>query len=128
MRPTPEIALAASAEPKPSRRPRAGANPGDRAWGAALVAVGCAVLLLAGLIVYTLLHASQPLWQTTRVDQFLRSSDWDPVNDAFGALPFIYGTLVTSLLAKAPLSHPLESPITHHHLTTSKFLGVKTVP
>jgi phosphate transport system permease protein len=99
LRPTPEIALAASAEPKPSRRPRAGANPGDRAWGAALVAVGCAVLLLAGLIVYTLLHASQPLWQTTRVDQFLRSSDWDPVNDAFGALPFIYGTLVTSLLA-----------------------------
>ena len=26
-------------------------------------------------------------------------SDWDPVNESFGALPFIYGTLVSSLLA-----------------------------
>lgn len=30
---------------------------------------------------------------------FLLSTEWDPVNDQFGALPFIYGTLVSSLLA-----------------------------
>ena len=30
---------------------------------------------------------------------FLISSAWDPVAEKFGALPFIYGTLVTSLLA-----------------------------
>ena len=30
---------------------------------------------------------------------FLVSRDWNPVKDLFGALPFIYGTLVTSLLA-----------------------------
>src|SRR5208283_3842142 len=30
---------------------------------------------------------------------FLVSSDWDPVNEQFGALPFIFGTLVTSLIA-----------------------------
>lgn len=30
---------------------------------------------------------------------FLTSSAWDPVNDLFGALPFIYGTLVTSAVA-----------------------------
>jgi phosphate transport system permease protein len=30
---------------------------------------------------------------------FLMGTDWDPVADRFGALPFIYGTLVTSLLA-----------------------------
>ncbi len=29
---------------------------------------------------------------------FLRTSTWDPVNDQFGALPFIYGTIITSLL------------------------------
>jgi phosphate transport system permease protein len=29
---------------------------------------------------------------------FLRTSTWDPVNDQFGALPFIYGTIVTSVL------------------------------
>jgi phosphate transport system permease protein len=30
---------------------------------------------------------------------FLISTDWDPVNERFGALPFIYGTVVSSLLA-----------------------------
>jgi len=31
--------------------------------------------------------------------QFIRSTNWDPVRDQFGALPFIYGTVVSSLLA-----------------------------
>ena len=30
---------------------------------------------------------------------FLTSSDWDPVNEQFGAWPFIFGTLVSSLIA-----------------------------
>jgi phosphate transport system permease protein len=30
---------------------------------------------------------------------FLTSSEWDPVNEQFGALPFIFGTLVSSLIA-----------------------------
>jgi phosphate transport system permease protein len=30
---------------------------------------------------------------------FLWSTEWDPVNDRYGALPFIFGTLVSSLLA-----------------------------
>ena len=30
---------------------------------------------------------------------FLVTSTWDPVADQFGALPFIYGTLVSSLIA-----------------------------
>ncbi len=30
---------------------------------------------------------------------FLTSSDWDAVNEKFGALPFIYGTLVSSAIA-----------------------------
>ncbi len=30
---------------------------------------------------------------------FFRSSSWDPVAGEFGALPFIYGTVVSSLLA-----------------------------
>ena len=38
---------------------------------------------------------------------FVVSTDWDPVNEKFGALPFIYGTLVSSTIALAiavPLS------------------------
>jgi phosphate transport system permease protein len=31
--------------------------------------------------------------------RFLISSDWDPVHEKFGALPFIFGTLVSSLIA-----------------------------
>lgn len=31
--------------------------------------------------------------------RFLVSSDWDPVAEQFGALPFIFGTLVSSLIA-----------------------------
>ena len=30
---------------------------------------------------------------------FLVSSDWDPVNDVYGALPFIFGTIVSSAIA-----------------------------
>ena len=30
---------------------------------------------------------------------FFYGHDWDPVNDSFGAMPFIYGTLVSSFLA-----------------------------
>ncbi len=30
---------------------------------------------------------------------FITSSNWDPVRDQYGALPFIYGTVVSSLLA-----------------------------
>jgi phosphate transport system permease protein len=39
--------------------------------------------------------------------RFLVSSDWDPVNEKFGALPFIFGTLVSSaigLIIAVPLS------------------------
>jgi phosphate transport system permease protein len=32
---------------------------------------------------------------------FITSRDWDPVRDQYGALPFVYGTVVSSLLALA---------------------------
>jgi len=45
------------------------------------------------------------LWNGSRLSiktfgwHFLVSTDWDPVNDLYGALPFIFGTLVSSLIA-----------------------------
>ena len=56
------------------------------------------VLLIAIILVYE-------LWTSSAAARhafgwgFLISKDWDPVNVKFGALPFIYGTVVTSLLA-----------------------------
>lgn len=80
-------------------RLHAGANLGDRAWSALLLLLGGMVLVVAGVIVLMLLRTAQPLAKVTHVWDFVKGSDWDPVNDSFGALPFIYGTLVTSALA-----------------------------
>lgn len=56
------------------------------------------VVLITVLLVYE-------LWQGSALARhrfgfsFLRTSVWDPVFDQFGALPFIYGTVVTSTVA-----------------------------
>jgi len=56
------------------------------------------VLLLAAGLVAALIWES---WEAIRTFgfHFLVTSQWDPVAGEFGALPFIYGTLVSSLLA-----------------------------
>ena len=59
---------------------------------------GLAVLGVLGLIVYELMRGSGLSWHAFGF-KFFSGSDWDPVNEHFGALPFIYGTLVSSLLA-----------------------------
>lgn len=56
------------------------------------------VLLIALLLVFYLWKGSALSLHKFGFD-FLSSSTWDPVNEKFGALPFIFGTLVTSALA-----------------------------
>jgi phosphate transport system permease protein len=72
---------------------------GDRAWSAALVLFGGAVLAVAGVILLELGASSAPAWRRLGVWRFIVSSDWDPVRERFGALPFVYGTAVTSAIA-----------------------------
>jgi len=64
------------------------------------VTLCCAVLILAivALIVFELWINSQPTVKTFGW-HFLTTSTWDPNGGKFGALPFIYGTCVTSALA-----------------------------
>jgi phosphate transport system permease protein len=73
-----------------------------KAWDnvAFLVTLASAVLILAivGLIVFELWISSQPTIKTFGWS-FLMTSRWDPNAEKFGALPFIYGTCVTSFLA-----------------------------
>ena len=57
-----------------------------------------AVFALIALIGYELFRGSQLSLQKFGW-HFLVSSDWDPVNDVYGALPFIFGTLVSSAIA-----------------------------
>ena len=76
-----------------SRGPR-----GDRIYRAVVLASVWVVLALAAALFLALLWES---WEAIRTFglRFLVSSSWDPVAGEFGALPFVYGTLVSSLLA-----------------------------
>lgn len=61
--------------------------------------------LFAGLIIVTLLGMALEMAKASKASfvafgwSFVTSTEWDPVRDQFGALPFIYGTVVSSLLA-----------------------------
>jgi phosphate transport system permease protein len=70
----------------------------DRVFG--WIIFGCALVVLAilALIVWQLVSRSQASWHAFGW-KFFGGQDWDPVNDQYGALPFIYGTLVSSILA-----------------------------
>jgi phosphate transport system permease protein len=71
---------------------------GDRVFKFVMLLCGLAVLATLGLIVYQLVIRSGLSWHAFGF-KFFAGRDWDPVNEQFGALPFIYGTLVSSFLA-----------------------------
>jgi phosphate transport system permease protein len=62
----------------------------------AFVGIAISVLLIA--IFFTLLLFSRPAIVANGL-RFFTGSDWDPVTNSFQALPFVAGTLATSLLA-----------------------------
>jgi phosphate transport system permease protein len=61
------------------------------------VAAACVPLLLIGILVL-LLSDAMPSVQRYGLG-FLGSTDWDPVAEKFGAASYVYGTVVTSLIA-----------------------------
>jgi phosphate transport system permease protein len=71
---------------------------GDSIFKFAILLCGVAVLGVLVLIVYELMLRSGPSWHAFGL-KFFSGRDWDPANEQFGALPFIYGTLVSSFLA-----------------------------
>jgi phosphate transport system permease protein len=75
-----------------------GGEVGDRVFQSVITACGLAVLGVLVLIVYELVSRSGLSWHAFGF-KFFATSDWDPVNEQFGALPFIYGTLISSLVA-----------------------------
>jgi phosphate transport system permease protein len=85
-----------------ARRLRAG----DEIAHLLVLIFGCSILVLVGILVVELFASSADArhkfgWA------FLTGSTWDPVAGQFGALPFIYGTLVTSAVALT-ISLPLS--------------------
>jgi phosphate transport system permease protein len=70
---------------------------GDRIFqGVVYSAVGLFVMVMVG-IVAALMVESMPAIRRFGFS-FVTGQEWDPVQEAFGALPFIYGTLVSSLV------------------------------
>ncbi|MGD0744648.1 MAG: phosphate ABC transporter permease subunit PstC [Verrucomicrobiota bacterium] len=71
---------------------------GDRAFKWLTLLMALVIFALIALIIRELTQGSQLAlhkfgWR------FLISSEWDPVNGVFGALPFVFGTLVSSAIA-----------------------------
>jgi phosphate transport system permease protein len=71
---------------------------GDRIFGLSTLGLALIVLGLIIALAIVLIQASAPALHQFGL-RFLTSTDWDPVNDIYGALPFIYGTAVSSALA-----------------------------
>jgi phosphate transport system permease protein len=70
----------------------------DELFRLAMLACGLCVLALVGIIIYELATRSHLSWKVFGW-KFFFGSEWDPVNEQFGAWPFVYGTVVSSLLA-----------------------------
>src|SRR6185436_5970677 len=92
--------MGAAAEQPEAGAPRltAEVNLGDRLfrWVTAAFAAGSIVTLAAMALQMTRASA---LTLGQFGPGFVTSTEWDPVRELYGGLPYIYGTLMSSLLA-----------------------------
>jgi phosphate transport system permease protein len=90
--------------PDPGRPRRFAAELGERLerrWFRYTTGLIAAVVAgLVGIIAFELWDGSRAAWQEWGLT-FLTRTEWDPVRGEFGALPFVVGTLLTSLMALA---------------------------
>ncbi|MBO2519324.1 phosphate ABC transporter permease subunit PstC [Limnochorda sp.] len=83
---------------QPLHHPTRVVNRGDRLFRGILRLFGLVVLAIALLILVELWEVARPSVERFGL-RFLIETQWDPVREQFGALPFVYGTLVSSLIA-----------------------------
>src|SRR4051812_43439591 len=79
---------------------------GDRVFSAVALGAGLLVLIILALIAYVIVSKAWPAFRH-QGPSFVTSQTWDPNKNQFGALAFIYGTVVSSaiaLLLAVPLS------------------------
>src|SRR5208283_2787642 len=77
--------------------PRSSRIP-DFAFGVIILLSAISVFAIVVLVVWELISQSRLSLHQFGIE-FFYGHDWDPVNGNFGAMPFIYGTLVSSFLA-----------------------------
>jgi len=78
--------------------PAKASKAADTIFSAAMLACGLSLLAVVVLIVIELVLQSK-LSIHAFGWSFFKGTNWDPVSGDFGALPFIYGTIVSSLVA-----------------------------
>lgn len=91
---------------KGSKQKFVGHNSGDRLFRLTSTGIASSIILLMVGIALLLLAYSWDAIGTYGIG-FLTGSTWDPVREVFGIWPYVYGTLVTSvigLLLAAPIS------------------------
>ncbi len=71
---------------------------GDRLFGITTALLAILILAILFALAAVLVVEAMPSIRQFGF-HFLLSTDWDPTNDVYGALPFIYGTIVSSALA-----------------------------
>ena len=73
-------------------------NVGDRTFKTLTQVSAITVLVILAGVMISLVRGSLPAWQAFGLD-FFTTQSWNPVTEKFGALPAIYGTLLTSFIA-----------------------------
>ncbi|MDO5035870.1 MAG: phosphate ABC transporter permease subunit PstC [Porphyromonas sp.] len=71
----------------------------DKIFNLLLTLAGVFIVVVAAGILYALTTESLPAFREFGLLKFVASSEWVSRSDTYGALPFIAGTLLTSLLA-----------------------------
>lgn len=92
--------------PNPPTSPRREVNLGDRILRLVLTILSSLVVLVLLGILFNVIKGAMPAIEQFGW-RFIVSKSWNPVEDIYGGLPFIYGTLITSfiaLLIAGPLS------------------------
>jgi phosphate transport system permease protein len=84
---------AGSAGPLAHRRPL-----GDRGFQILALVAGLLVLIILVLIAVTTAQQSTQ-WFSAEGFKGIFSTDWDPANNHFGAMAFVYGTVISSVIA-----------------------------
>jgi phosphate transport system permease protein len=88
---------------------RRGIRLGDILFKGIAIAAALSATVLLGLIAYKIFELAWPAIQDFGLS-FIWTEAWDPVTKSFGALIFIYGTVVTSFIALA-IATPLSIAI-----------------
>ena len=102
------MSVVPTTSPLQARR-RLGGRLGDVALHGLTMAAALACVVLVGAIVWKILRLSGDSYDSFGLD-FITGRSWDPVKHVFGALPFIYGTAVSALVALV-LATPLAIAI-----------------